>query len=249
MVIREVAIAQLVWRNGDHGKAGLPHPQAFVGPENEQLIVKDRATCGAAELILAERALDAAGKVVKEVVGVGLLVVQVFVDFAMELIGAGLGDDIDGGGAITELGVRAGDVDLDFLDRRRRLLRRGLPVDRALHVDAVDGDVRSRVAIARRKDARGAEQRARLVAAQHRVHRETGEGGLRRNILQRNVGENRGQVEEVAAVEWQVLHQLVDDGARHLRGRGVDHLRACGRDGHRLAYLPDLEDHVDLSGL
>ena len=248
MVIREVAVAQLSWRNGDHGKAGLPHPQAFVGPENEQLVVKDRTACGGAELILAERALDAAVQVVEEIVGVGLLVVQVFVDFAVELIGAGLGDDIDGGGAITELGVRAGDVDLDFLDRRRRLLRRGLPVDRALHIDAVDRDVGSRVAIARRKDARGAEQRARLVAAQNRVHRET-EGGLRRNILQRNVGENRGQVEEVAAVERQVLHQLVDDGARHLRGRGVDHLRACGRDGHRLAYLPDLEDHVDLSGL
>jgi hypothetical protein len=79
VVIREVAITQLVWRNGDHGKAGLPHPQAFVGSEDEQLIVKDWTACGAAELILAERALDAAGQVVEEVVGVGLLVVQVFV--------------------------------------------------------------------------------------------------------------------------------------------------------------------------
>src|SRR6266404_830764 len=84
-----------------------------------------------------------------------MIVPQVLVSFTMELVAAAFGDHIDGRDAAPKLGVHVGGFDPHFLDACRRLQLRGLLIDRALHVRAVDRYVRSTVAIAASENARG----------------------------------------------------------------------------------------------
>jgi Phage integrase family len=108
----------------DDGQAGLPDPEALISREEEQLVVQHRPAQSPAELVLPIRRLAAGIQVVEEIVSVKLVVAKVIVSFAVELIAATFGDHIYRGDAVSELRIHARDVDLDFLNRGGRLLRK-----------------------------------------------------------------------------------------------------------------------------
>ena len=85
-----------------------------VGREEEPLAVSvDGKTCGATELTLF---VDA-GRITESVILGKTPTAEVFVCFAMEVVGAGLGDDVEkAAGSATELGSEAVGDDLEFLD-------------------------------------------------------------------------------------------------------------------------------------
>ena len=82
---------------------------------------------------------------------------------------SGVGRVLDRGGAVAEFRVRAGDMDLDFLNRRRWLLRRRLAIDGTLYVDTVYGNIGRRIPVAGGEDTGRSEKRARLIVAQYGI--------------------------------------------------------------------------------
>src|SRR6202030_3739074 len=84
---------------GDGGDADV-FALAFIGAEEEGFVADDFAADGAAELVVVEGVL-LDGFRVEEVAGVEGVVAEEFVDAAVEVVGAGAGDEVDDGAGIA----------------------------------------------------------------------------------------------------------------------------------------------------
>ena len=102
-VTQFVEIAGVHFRSGD-GEGGAVGAGAVAEPlvgEEEECVVPaffdlgnpDRAADGDAEIVLLIDGIGDAGGVAEEVIGVEIVVAEEFVGRAVELSGAGLGDD------------------------------------------------------------------------------------------------------------------------------------------------------------
>src|SRR5579872_3807280 len=137
MEIGKIASPNLHWRRSHKGVAGLPYPKALIRSEEEQFVVFDRAAHGAAELIFTKWRDRVADCVTEEEIGIQCTVLQIVVGLSMERVGAAFGDHVDRRHAVSKFRIHARHVDLEFFNRRWRLLRSGLTIDGALDVDAV----------------------------------------------------------------------------------------------------------------
>ena len=132
-----------VGRVGQAGARGGALVLLVVG-EEEQLVLDDRATKGAAVGLLVVEAVELDAF---ELLAHHVLVAIGVIDASVELVGARLGHRVDhGAGTTGDGGVVVGQVDVDRLDRvhRHRLaLGRqvvGLQAERVAGADAVDAD-------------------------------------------------------------------------------------------------------------
>src|SRR5690606_7674095 len=181
--------------------------------EEEQLVLDDRATEGAAvgALVVEAGERRAAGRVVTDHVGVAVHAVQ----RAVELVGAGLGHRVDhrAGGA-GDGGVVVGDVDVDRLDGvHRDRLAHGREVVRlqtegVAGVHAVDAD-----GVVARVLATDGQLAARLV-------------GLRHARVEADV------VLDVAVDRRQSLDLLLLDAGARAHLVGAEHFRATREADH-----------------
>src|SRR5205823_334273 len=110
-------------------RAGTVLSQTLVVREEEKLVLEDRSTEGAAELVPAQWRPGNRGisvPVVSPVVGIELVIAKVFEQIAMKLVGAGLDHHVDD--ATLEVSKFRGSIIRDhpkFLDRIQiRLIRR-----------------------------------------------------------------------------------------------------------------------------
>ena len=194
---------------------------AFVGGENERPVVLDGGAEGAAEIAVLEGALLGTGKGFEEIAGVQLVVAQVLVGGAVNLVGAGLEHGIYNGAGVTsvlgrslrlnaELGERIHRQDRSLCVDRAALVKRGLVAKRVVVIDSVD------------------QEDVRLFALA--VHREGTQRTARR--AGRGAGDEKGEFAEVAAVERQLVHLPVVDDFGEVAGIELqDRRRGADRDG------------------
>ena len=142
-----------------------------------------------------------------------------------QVVGAGLGDDVDHGAAgAAVLGGERVRVDLEFLHRVLAELVRGTS-----GAGAADGLAEERVVVVRPVDDQAVE-RAAL----------TGEADIAGADVARDAGREQREVDEVAAIDGQVLHRRFGDRRADLRAAGLEDRRAArdvdgfgdARDGH-----------------
>src|SRR5262249_35768758 len=107
----------------------------------ENAVAANRSAQRSTKLVEVEGRLLRTGQVIEEGVRICIAVAKVFIRFAVELIRSTLGGHGHGRGAVSKLRVGAGNMDLYFLDRRRRMLHRDLAICGALDVDPINGDV------------------------------------------------------------------------------------------------------------
>ena len=167
------------------------------------------------ELGLGAVAVGVAGG--EEVGLVELLVAKVVARGALKAVGAAARDDVDGGAAVAaELGREVRRLDLDLIDEAQAdvvdlaAVRAGVEVGAA-----VDRQVVGVAAVAVDRlagDAQARRERQRIVVGRDRA------------------GNQRRELEIVAAVERQILDLLRVDRARDLAARAVDGLAQDRRD-------------------
>ena len=137
----EDAVEHVRGGHGGLGGDGLADALAFIAEEEEGLIPQDGTANGGAEGVLFEGGLFDAGR--GEVgAGVGVLVADKLVGGAVELVGAGLGDDVDlaAGHAAVLGGVDAGEQ-AELLDDFNGRAEAGLGDAHVVVEDAVDGEL------------------------------------------------------------------------------------------------------------
>ncbi len=102
----------------------------MVRPEEEGLVLDERAANRATPFVAAQHWTFDAGPVEEEVVGVQLFVLEVVIDRAVELVRATLGDELEVAAAVApRSGVVEAGLQLDFFERLRRW--RDVPRQRA----------------------------------------------------------------------------------------------------------------------
>ena len=198
---------------------GLQMAKAFITEEEERPISHNRSAEVDAELLAVEHRLGRRRRV--EIVARVVFVVAVEVErFAVHRVAAGPCRDVDDRSRVPAvLGAERRVVDLELGDGVDRRLEGDLRVRQVVEVDAVDHEVDRRFTVARRHE------RKRALTAQRRAQPCV----LRRR---RAAGHQRTEVDEVTAVERNLLH-----GA--LRHRLSDRDR-CGVDERRAAADRDI---------
>ncbi len=95
----------------------MPVLESFPGEQEERLVLDHRSADVRAVLVLNEGRPRDAGAVAEEVVGVERPVAQEFVEIAVDLVGTGLGGQVDdASGKAAELGAYIVRHDPEFLD-------------------------------------------------------------------------------------------------------------------------------------
>ena len=232
-VTREVGVG----RNPEKGLAPPPEREALVADEEERpipavVLRKHHGPSeGGAELVLPERAL--AGH--KSAPSVQDVVTQEFPGGAVELVRAGLRDDVDDPSQrAADLGLVVVRLDLELLDSVDDGRHRIGAGEGALVVDPVEHEEVAAVVLAvdRREDEGGARRRGRAESAR-----------VLRDADGRNTRGQSQQLGEVPPVQRQVRYLLPRDGSAQL-GRGALDLSAHSLYLDLLVDLPDLEAQV-----
>ena len=203
-------------RTGDEhhvSRGALPDASRLVRNKEKGPVFFDRAAERAAELVLIP--LRSGGVEIALRVEHG--VAEILVQIAMELIRAGLGNDVDHGTRVSAvLGVKRIGDDAEFLDAVRRGLNRRQVDELVVGVAAVHAEIVGAGAAAVDRN------RARVLGAVEHAAVAVAELGLHSRLqLQKLVG--------VTAVERQLVDRAVVDDRTQLRAGGVD-LRRLG--GH-----------------
>ena len=195
--------------------------QGFVAKEEKGVVPPDGAADRAAVIVALQRGLIACvgnqGKpgggivgAVEVVAGVESFVAEVVKGLAVELVGAGASGDGDNR-AITAAILRAegGVIDLELGGGADRRLEGDLVLANIVEIDAVDLEVYRVFAIAGRDEGVCAETAA-------------GSGKAARGIRHDASWSEHGEIEEVAAVERQLLHRIPVDHLPDGYGRSLD---------------------------
>ena len=194
--------------------------------EEEKIAIRpDRPAERAAELVVVVGRFRSVVQHVDGVVRVERLVAVELEGRSVQVVGAGLGDDVDHGATgAAILGGERVRVDLEFFYRVLAELIRGTS-----GAGAADGLAEERVVVVRSVDDQAVE-RAAL----------TGEADVAGANIARDTGREQREVDEVAAVDGQVLHRRFGDRRADLRAAGLEDRRAArdvdgfcdARDGH-----------------
>ena len=119
-------------------QAALPDAPTFVGYKEEGAVLLDRPAECPAELVLVELRLDG----IEVALRIQNLITKIFVNIAMKVIGARLGDHVDHGTRIAAvLGVEGIRDDAKLLDAVRRGLDGGEIYELIVGIAAVDAEV------------------------------------------------------------------------------------------------------------
>ena len=192
------------------------------------------------EPVLVNGSADASAEIVIDEVGFGCgeewpcveeVVAQVLEDDAVELVGAALGDDVEGGsGGASELGGEVGRFDFDFLDEvGADVVDQAAVAAGGLVVGAVDGEIRGVSAVAVDDLVGGGEA--------------SGDGKDVR-IGDDGAGDERDELGVVAAIEREVLDLFGVDDVGKLAAGGVERFAAGGGDADDFISAADLEVEV-----
>ena len=231
--LTDVAHALLGGRGETHaGCAGLLLAEALSREEEEGLVLPDRPADGAAELVEQVAGLARARAVGEVREGVERLVSVVLVERAVELVGSGLGHDVDDGAArAAVLGREHVGFDPELLDGVESGRRHELPLLAGGAGCAVDV-----VAVVLRAGAVESDRESLRF------------DGSPLGVARLGARDERRQRDELAAVERKVLDlDAVDDFAEGRR-LGLDALGKVA-DDDRVRQLADLEPQVDAQEL
>ena len=184
----------------------LAHP--FVVGEDEELVFDD----GRAEAIAELVALERLGFGREEVAGVEGVVAEEFVDAAVDLVGAGLGGDVDDAGGVAEFGLEEIALDLEFLDGVEGRVDGGVADARVAEFDAVEQVAGGAFALAADEDA--------AVGALGGGGDEAGRAFAGRDLGD-DAGRERAEGEVIAAVQGKVFDGALGDQLAEGGGVGV----------------------------
>ena len=202
---------------------GADH-RSLIGAEEEQPVFGDRPSERAAELVAAERV----GRDRKKRRGVEPVMAQELERAAVELIGSGFRDRVDGAARFHAVRRReAARFDFNLLQRVGKRQRKVGPVVRVVVHRAVQREGQAERLPARHRDPRAA--RHALIARHPDLNGPPTEGD---------------QVGDLSSVQWQledalVLDDLADAGIARLHHRGVR------LDRHAFFELSHFQDDVD----
>ena len=234
---REVADSHFVCGDGIDESALLAAAVAFVIAEEEEFVLDDGAAEGGTELILTKNWLDWA----EEIAGVGLVVAEEVVGAAVELIGTGLGDDVDGGTGVASLvGREEAGLDFELADRFDGGTEDDGESEAFVVVNAVPEEVVGAFAIAVGEDFTA---RAEVVW--------TGAGHDGAPGTEADAGDARsegGELYEVASIEREVGDLALLDDLTDGRAIAFDE-RVGGADFDGFGDAADLKLKVESGGL
>src|SRR5579863_94452 len=189
-----------------HQRYRLILTETFIGDEEKELILDDRAAKVGAEIVALERGLrvrhESAGRGldfggIEKVARVERIVAEKVEHFAVEFVRTGARGQVDDRAGIAAVLRRERlVVNLELRESIDRRLERNLVLNRVVQIDAVDQPVRGVFAVSGRIDGKGA------LAAQRRGEE---------SILWRShgPGSQKAQVDEVPPVERNLLHGLI----------------------------------------
>src|SRR5437660_8955703 len=203
---------------------------SVVIEEEKEFFTDDRATDISSELVEVIWRFAKAFNFVDGVVGIQAPVAKEFKGRAVEIVGAGLGDDVDHGTArAAECGGIGVGIDLEFLHRVFAEL-----VGSAARSRAADGLSEEGVVVVRAINNEGIESAALSgkadVAAAH---------------VEGDAWSEQREIDEVAAVCGEVLNGDIIHGGAHLTTRGFDNGRFI-RDGDGLGLPSHREGEVQV---
>ncbi len=218
--------------------------QALGRHDLERVLLRALNRAEVVDLVLDDRAAEAAAKLVAAVVlllavvdllGVGLGihrgVAEQLEEAAVQIVGAALGDDVHHAAvAAAVLGLGARGHEVEFLDRFEREQLQQAADGVVVVVAAVNLVVQvAAVAAVDLRRVLGALGRVRVVAEAH-------------------AGQRRREVRELAAVERQALDAADVDDTADRRDRRFNQRRGRG-DGDRLRDVRNLQREVEADGL
>jgi hypothetical protein len=218
---------QLQLRKGDgiRGETGAL-TQPFIGEEAEILVFADGSAEGAAILLATVVRLGLVTQFGEVVVGLECLATKEGIEAAVEIVGAGLGDDVECGTLTSSVcGREAVGADIELLHRFERQLHDGAADRIVFVVDAVYGGIG--VASARTIDGIDGVAVLGGVVAIDLFH----------------AGRQNGEVGEVPAIEREVLYLGGRDRCGNIGLLGVDQL-VPGGDLHGLGDCAGLEWNI-----
>ncbi len=205
--------------------------EAFVVTEEEGPIPEDRSADASAELVLAKLGLGAAG--LEDVAGVEDIVAEELVGAAVELVGAGAGNDVDDTACGTAgFGGVAVGLDGDFLDAFDVGLDTDGADDALVIVDAVDDVVVEGIVLTVDGEAAGGAPIVGAAAAGEAV-----------TWTLVGSGNELDELDEVTAVEGEILDLLCGDGGADGGAVGLEE-RCLGFDGDGFRFTTGLETDV-----
>ena len=190
---------------------------AFVVDKVESTVFADRPAQSSAELVLPQ---NVEARLSEDRLGIERVVLEVFVDRAMHLVGAGLGDDIDD--ATQGPTVFSTETVVDHAKLTHRFLRRRGPLGTRGAIDivaAIHGHAVAQVA---------------LPAERNTSRRGIGEGRLKTDASRGDAGTEQGEIGEQPATNGQRLNLLRRHHLADLSARGFDD-RGLGFDLHYFA--------------
>jgi hypothetical protein len=229
----EDTVAGVVVGDGGDDGAAEAIAEAFVGKEEEVLVLADGAAEAAAELVALE--FGAAGGV-KEVAGVEVVVAVEVVEAAVELVGAGLGERVDlSAGVAAELGGVVVHFDAKLANGLDAESGAGGRTGRAV------GEVVLRGAIDEIDVGTG------ILAVDAHAEAVGNHGAAIAMRKGDDAGLEESEIGIVATVEGQVAHGGFRDEIAEIGGFGV-YLRLRGDDGDLLFDGADGEFEVKAGG-
>ena len=225
--------AEHLRRRYDVQQSGLPAPAlAFVHEEKEGSVLGNGAADCRAELILAKLGLRRAGTVREELRSVQVVVANEFEYRAVDLVSAGLGDDVDiRSGGRSELSRSDVRLDLEFLNGIDRGLQ---PVGLEEALVVVHAVQRVVVGLA----AQPADRHGGAGCLECRQRSGAGHGARRQDR----------ELREAAAVQGQLYHLFVVDRRRDCRAVGLQ-LHRRSTDFDDLGNFADRQGEIHAQGL
>jgi hypothetical protein len=182
--------------------------QSVVCGEEECFSTNERPAQGSAELVALERVRFR--RQLEEVAGIQCVVPQEFECLSPELVGTRLSDDIDDrAGHVAVLRAERGVVDLEFLNARNRRLEHQRAEREVVGRDPVDQESDGLLTIAGRVEGERSSP----------AERRRGESGLRGRQRPRR---QQSEIDEVPAVQWNLLHRLRRDDMTDRGRRTID---------------------------